>query len=746
MPLQYDKANVANISYGGNQIVGREQPAGVEIADSLVKIASTFSEIANKADQKEQAAKGEAAIMDAAIQGKQKEVLQAAAENENKWYNKMWGPSAFYQGMQSMAAANQAQQFAAEEGERIHKSQGDGGSGHMAPDIYRAYLTKQIMSKKTGDPLVDAEIMKTMLPVAQQLGMKQAEKHAEFANVQASTDYMGSIAQAKRTYETEAQAAGLDQNARNVVLAAPLRALNATFVNKPANMQTASFLKLNSEMVAADLKDGNSVLYEMWKNSGWLDKSAPEDQRNIAEAQKDFQQTRLTGSTISMLAVMAKVDNSAENGDVNGVIANMKELQDREKVLGIKTPGVKDLAATMAEKMRHAVSTRYSMDRAAQREARDVAREAAREARAAAKLKQEIGEKMSAITQVAVGLMTGTGNSPLRDPKTGLARPPTSQEKEQGYLAIKNATAQQQGSPVTIEQSYQLSTKAGHDVKDPDIQNVVGTFAALSGQQLSQNAAQLLPKLDSLVKATGGDMTRLDRYADDKLTKYNLGLYAEFRNKKLSPEEAYSRSFGVVGTAEPSVEKKELKSAIDDMVGHFWNRGPLYQVSDLLPTLTPKIEKEAEYLSRQRPGLTAEQVVKHVAERIRTDGIDTVSGKPVLRNKPSAGRLYEQAGLSGTAQVDAAVAHIHDTVLSALRAQGKTVTDFMVDQNYAGEYVYTPVANGMPVFSRSVALTGPVIQQAWQDYVSTTPKSPFAKNVERMAPQQRKNMPTREVK
>lgn len=718
MSIQYDKVGIGGISGAGLGVVGADAPPrSLQIADSVMKIASAFGQIANKADDQAQEAAGQAAIMQAALEGRQKEVLQAAASDENKWFNKMFGPSAFYRGMQSMAAEAQAGQFLADETERLHRKPKDGGTASMAPHLYAASLTERITKAKTGDPLVDAQIMKSMMPVAQRLAGLQAEKYAEFANVQAQSDDAANIMNRLQAHETLAASKGLAPDAANLLIAESATDLYKAFTTQPESYKTDSFIKNRTDMVVAGLKSDSSLLYDFWSKSGWLSKASPEEQLKVQEAFKEYRSNQLTGEMVGLVDLGVKAIDAIEKGDAVSFGQFVTQMRAMSKSMGIKPPDIaKDINSLLK-----GVGKAYDKKTAA------LLREQAT-ARTVENLQNELQEKMTTNQKILMNVLAGNPLAPVE--VKGVNVVPTEQDRLKVHVDLAERAQMKVGE--RMKQAMKFA------VVDPTVRGVGTQLPGLVGKPASRDNDQMLAQLDEMLDASRGNVKALKSYIEDETTFHKVQQYAELLRTTGNRDYAYKNSFAVPPEAKATLEPKATREAAAKMFEHKWlgANGLLYDVQEHQEILQPLLEREMEHLSRSNPAMTAEAVAREAARTVATYGVEQVGTKSIIRFNSQQPTLMQQSGLTSPHAVDAAVQHLFKQTAKEMKeygGDGVNVNDYLIQQNHLGQYLLVPTVDSFPVLAAARVIDGKAIQDAWAATYrdnpnrnkSTNPKNTF---------------------
>ncbi len=723
--LDYNKVRAQEVhgSLGGG-LVGSGSNEHAQLAKSLMDIAGVFGAIRNKSEEEANLAKGQEQMMNAVIAGKQKEVLTEAAEDEGKWYNKIWGTSAFYKGMQSMAATAATQTFKAEETEKLSRKVDKGGTADQHPDAYRKSLTERILASKTGDAKVDAELMANLLPVAETLAGHQATRHAEYANKTAAASFADTLGQATRAYDATVKNMGFTDRDRNLKVAPHRVELANIFSNTPEGMNAETASHMRAAMIVQRLKDNKGDLLEIAMSRNLLKSMTAQDRMLVSEAVVGYDKLTLGQLQIDQIQQTVRIGQFVDQGDTRGALQEVIAQQQAANERGDGEIGAMANYAQIAADSVKAAAHQKSVILNEEKRVREADARAARAA-ANALAYQEQKENLRAqkivngVMESAQALFAGRPNQVFTD-DNGLPRVRTPQELQEGYFIVLASLAKKRNvdtDEISLTERIRESSKAP-TVKDPEVANVLNVFNTARGVPLTRSTEQQLPRLEEILKAVRGDTSKLERYGVDKTTATNLEIFVDQISKGVPRNEAYNRTFGTPAGKEAVVSSKEISDAINRLTARnkLSPNGAYAHVAEAnggnIDSLRKGLTTEGLLVSKAYPWMGADQVAEATLTRLKNAGTDVVKDKRIMMVNPAAGRLFEQSGLGNPASADYAVEAIHLGAVELANKRGTTYDDFMIHQGYDGAYVYVPMLDGVAMTSQQLILSPEVMQAA----------------------------------
>lgn len=293
---------------------------------SLLEIGKSIAGGAIKEQRRKEFYEGQDRILQASLEGTQKEELRAVLD-EQPWYMKIMGNGAVAEGAVEMASRVGAGKVFDEHTARLASGQ----DADITPDVYRQQVLDHVRSQRTGDEQVDSVFMPQMIAKAQGVISTQLQKHVEFQQKttaqNAVLETSDSLTRLHGVVQAE-QGAGATFNATTPMTPAVqdeyknlVKSLDPE--QRPKILDQEGWVRSKVALVVSALEHGDVAAYSAMHDAGLDRVLSAEDKVKIEDAQRKGK--ILNDGKASLSFINKRVD-------LEEAVLNAKTYEDIKKV------------------------------------------------------------------------------------------------------------------------------------------------------------------------------------------------------------------------------------------------------------------------------------------------------------------------------------------------------------------------------------------------------------------------------
>lgn len=637
------------------------------LVDALVTLGTELGGAAMKRDQDNAFYEGQNRILQASLEGTQKEELQRV-KAEQPWYSQLLGPDAMTKGAIEQAGRTGAGKMFDAQVARLAQ----GLDADVNPEVYRSQVMEIVKGQMTGDPTVDAIFAPKMVQAAQGIVSTQMQKHLEYNAMVA----LNGVTQ--ETYDTVAliNSAMQDESGNTLhfddrfdpMALGPAAQMAYTKgiamfdpAEKPAALSATAWRDAKFDTSVPLIELGNTVIAQFMKDSGFTRTFTPEQHKAFDKAYKAGKAINDAQFGMDLIpariALEAKLHSATTAAEATAMIPEIQAYAKMYTDRGLTPPAdVKDRDA-MAKLALESFGSAESYQRRQQNRAEQIALQNMKHLQDMQKIRAERNLSLDQSVSYGLGIMENAKNGnrfmpiPVRD-QDGRVQyvTPTAKDVEDAYYGAKS----------TI-QGYLAQGKSGQDLAKTYLQQrgfssmedmavkmnivdrtVTGSLSALPSEAgkpaLQGNHSR--DSLLSLVKMSqNGNVEFAKKHFTDERSR---GLFTEFNREytasKGNFEAAWNASYGrpvpaKVATPDSAAIKKQVESLGKDLL-----RGP--QAAEVKKSLIDAAARA------QTEGWTVDGSAKSAAQWAIEEvsgGLEQI-GKATFANVPDGQKLYQRLG------------------------------------------------------------------------------------------------------
>lgn len=283
--------------------------------DALARIGREESKIAMEKQAKTDFAAGSIAI----TQGKALNDIQ----EEQPWYNKVFGPSATLRGAESQTAITAINQYFSDEANFLDTDEGRS----LDPNAYRKRQTETLRGMLTGNSRVDAMITADVTPKLGALSETHMKAHRAYVNEQnvlaVSNRLLGEASNVGNLAASHGWSHDLTGEAKAV--------LGQSLANKPPGMDAESWRKMLAQSVVVNYAQGSDVMHRAAEEMGL--QFTPQEQLSILAARSSWASGKDSDGNISEQLAWSKLAAGVDAGTI-GPVELAQKLQEHQAAWG----------------------------------------------------------------------------------------------------------------------------------------------------------------------------------------------------------------------------------------------------------------------------------------------------------------------------------------------------------------------------------------------------------------------------
>jgi hypothetical protein len=552
-----------------------KQPTAV---DGLMDIGKVIAGGLVKEQKRKEFYSGQDRILQASLEGTQKEELQNILE-EQPYYMTMLGNGATAEGAVEMASRVGAGKIFDSNMARLATGQ----DAEVDPDTYRQGIMSQIGAQRTGNEQVDAVFMPQMITKGQALIGTHLQKHLEHNNkqtahhiVKESLDVISGMTSAMQA-EYKDPTVTFDERTPTADLLPVTRENYKALVNsfnpatRPLNVSEEGWTALKLPLAIASMEAGNTAISKAMHEGGMYERLSPADMVKVDDAKAKGKRVNDSNNALQFLGEEAQlttlVFKAKTVADVQAVNQKAQAIAAKYDAAGITRPDKFKDDAAIKEYSFSALREKNQFDEKMENRAYTEHEARRKEAAALQKIQMEksllAGQAQAFNAGIRANSLGGNPHAPVitLDGETGqrILKMPTEAERLSAYSLDKSALLAMPPEARTaslaargIRSMEELAYK--FDVVDPSVQGqLTQTLRAVMGHPTmgaeAQQAIQGLRRLKEI-----GDVGYVAQYLKDDTVAKNYALYDANFSATASPALAWSRSFGRVPNSPAAIE------------------------------------------------------------------------------------------------------------------------------------------------------------------------------------------------
>lgn len=590
--------NLGRVSGGGARVTStdRFQAADTSLVDSILKLGNQVAKQSIETTKKEQFYEGQTRILNASLEGTQKEELQAIVK-EQPYFFDLLGQGAVAEGAIDMASRVGAGKMFDEYNSRLAA----GEDIDMSPEDYKAQVFDTIESHKTGDPTVDAVFLPQMIASGQKLVAAQLNKHLEHNAKQATQAVVNETTDALNALEAVTQAEQGVQSkfdsripreamtkSQQFSYDRALESLDPT--KRPKSVDTDAWADIKVLTLVPLIERGNTAAFDVAKKAGLFEVLSPEQRNKLDEARSKGKTLNDANNSLFLIDREAALEDmildTDEKSDIGKIFAEAKAIQHEYDVAGITRPDeFKDDAAIKAKIKRAQAQKNAEDDKKENRAFAEAQRIKDRNDRRAEAMAEKIAgmqQQEALVTQIVGNAKAANVNAPVavRNIDGSVSYVPvTPQMKQDAFDKFKsnylNAQAQGAGDQMLASTGFKSVTQAAYalGVVDTEIAGRAKYWIDGTGGQpeLKKDAQAALNNLEQVYNETK-DKAYVGRYLPDEKQKALFFNYLERKkfagNSPTAQAESWKTTFGRDRSKPVAVDtktvNKQVASALKD--------------------------------------------------------------------------------------------------------------------------------------------------------------------------------------
>lgn len=678
------------------------------VTDGLLSIGKQIAGGLVKNQLRKEFYAGQDQILQASLEGTQKETLQRIIE-EQPYYMQLMGNGATADGAVEMASRVGAGKIFDSNVARL----ASGMDAEVDPDTYRKQVMEQIASQRTGNEEVDAVFMPQMITKGQSLIGTHLSKHLEFNARNAQLNSIDESNSALETLTGVIKAESGDPTAKflegtpDALMTPTTKVAYANVVNtfnpdtRPLNVDEKGWLTSKLALAIPSMESGNTAVYQALRESGMYGRLTAEDRVKADDARLKGKRVNDSNSALQFLGEEASLTTMVFKAktyeDVQKVNQKAQEIARKYDLAGITRPDKFKDDAAIKEYSFSALREKNQFDEKMdnRRYTELVARR--KEAADLAKIQMEksliAGQAQAFNSGIRTNALGNHPHAPVRmyDAETGqmVLREPTPTERMAAYNLDKSNLLQlspEQRTAALAERGIRSMEELAYkfDVVDTAVQgNVTQTLRAVVGHPTMGAAAKDAIEGLRRLKAVG-DPTYAMQYLKDTTVAQNYALFDANFSATNNAELAWSRSFGRIPSTPATLDLDKFNTAlkssdVKDVIEKAGRFGPQAEAF---------IKAEATHALRTAVATDYEDAFTLGVQSYMANS--EVVGDQQMLGVPPAQRIAARTGIRNPETLNAAIRKvIVDTKLPDRLPKG--ITGYQIDYNpVAKQHIVVP--------------------------------------------------------